>query len=880
LISKKFILVPITLLLLMLIIPVFKISATPTIISINPANSYVTVNKTLSVDVDVSDVTNLTAWQFTVHFDNTILNCTDVVEGPFLKSAGTTFYGKTIDNSAGTVLAYSTLLGSTYVSGSGVLATITFKALAVGDSSLHLSDTKLGDQNIPPQPITHTTNDGTAHVQAFTLTVSTIGSGSVSLNNTGPYYHTGEVVNLTATPVTGWSFSSWTGDLTGSTNPGTLVITGNMSVTATFTQDQYTLTITINPSSAGSVGKSPDQATYTYGTNVTLTANANIGWTFASWSGDVTGTLNPITINMTSSKSVTATFTQNVYTLTTNIVGSGSVNRNNTGPYHYGDHVQLYANATIGWTFINWSGDLTGSTNPTVLTIQGNAIVTATFTQNIYTLTTSVEGSGSIGINNTGPLHYGDIVQLTATADIGWTFDHWKGDLTGSTNPTTLTITGNMAVIANFTQNVYTLTVNVVGTGCSVSRDNNGPYHYNDVVHLTANAAVGWTFDHWSGALSGNANPAALTINGNLTVAATFTQDQYTLTITTTGSGTVDKNPNTATYTYGVIVTLTANPAAGWSFDHWTGDISGTTNPTTINMTGSKAISAIFIQNVYTLTLTVVPVGSGSVTPNITGPYNYGDIVRLTASANPNWIFHYWSGDLTGSTNPATVTMHGNYTITAHFTLKPMLQVSPANRTCRMYNENFNMAITVSNALNVEDFAFEIHFNATLLTYVSVTWNGWGTGTINVAGGVITGYTSGSPFNGTLTLATIQFKATLLHLWKSGAVNDLTDTIFIQGASVSYPAGPDLQYIRGGINQINIGPDFVYTFSPIMGDEDNNGSVNVLDLSPGAFYFGAKVGDGNWYLATIYDIDNSGAIDVFDLRTVAAIIPYTYVPPP
>ena len=301
---KKYVMLPILLLLMIVIIPVFKTSAASTIVAVNPPDSYVTVNKTLNVDVNVTDVTNLTSWQFTVYFLKSILNCTNVVEGPFLKTGGGTFFGKTINNNYngthGSVLAYSTLLGSTSVNGSGVLATITFNASGVGDTTLHLSDTKLGDENIPPQPIDHTTIDGTVHVQNFVLTVSTVGSGSVTLNNTGPYYHYGEAVNLTAVPAIGWSFSVWSGDLTGSTNPATLIITGNMSVTATFTQDQYTLTITI--SGSGSVSKSPDQATYTWGTNVTLTATATIGWTFASWSGDASGTTNPTIVNMTATK--------------------------------------------------------------------------------------------------------------------------------------------------------------------------------------------------------------------------------------------------------------------------------------------------------------------------------------------------------------------------------------------------------------------------------------------------------------------------------------------------------------------------------------------------------------------------------------------------
>jgi hypothetical protein len=67
-----------------------------------------------------------------------------------------------------------------------------------------------------------------------------------------------------------WSFSHWSGDLSGSVNPTTIGMTGDKSVTATFTQDQYTLGITVVGN--GSVLKNPDQATYTYGTIVTLTA--------------------------------------------------------------------------------------------------------------------------------------------------------------------------------------------------------------------------------------------------------------------------------------------------------------------------------------------------------------------------------------------------------------------------------------------------------------------------------------------------------------------------------------------------------------------------------------------------------------------------------
>jgi len=77
-----------------------------------------------------------------------------------------------------------------------------------------------------------------AAAQNFTLTLNTLGSGTVSASPAGPYA-AGTVVTLTASPASGWSFSSWSGNLTGYANPGTLIMNGNYTVTATFDQVGY-----------------------------------------------------------------------------------------------------------------------------------------------------------------------------------------------------------------------------------------------------------------------------------------------------------------------------------------------------------------------------------------------------------------------------------------------------------------------------------------------------------------------------------------------------------------------------------------------------------------------------------------------------------------
>jgi uncharacterized repeat protein (TIGR02543 family) len=167
-----------------------------------------------------------------------------------------------------------------------------------------------------------------------------------------------------------------------------------------------------------------------------------------------------------------ATFTQNSYTLTVNVVGSGSVSLSPPGgTYLSGTVVQLTPQPAVGWTFSGWSGDLSGSGTPGSITMNGNKVVNATFVQSEYSLAVTVipPAGGSVTPDKNPPYHYGDVVTLTESPALGYSFAGWSGDGIGSGSTRQVTITGNMAVTATFVQNQYTLTVNVVGTGCSVS---------------------------------------------------------------------------------------------------------------------------------------------------------------------------------------------------------------------------------------------------------------------------------------------------------------------------------------------------------------------------------------------------------------------------
>ena len=217
-------------------------------------------------------------------------------------------------------------------------------------------------------------------VPSYILSTTTTGQGTVTKNPDDSVYSYGELVQLTAVPDQGWSFDHWSGDLSGSTNPMTIAMTGSKTVTATFTQCIYTLTVVVDPVVGGSVGAVPSPPYY-YGTVVTLTASANPGYSFDHWSGDASGT-NPVTtVTMTGDRSVTAHFIQNTYILTIIIDGQGTVTKDpDQAMYAYNTIVELSAIPDENWVFSSWSGDITGDENPKNITMDGNKTVTAHFT--------------------------------------------------------------------------------------------------------------------------------------------------------------------------------------------------------------------------------------------------------------------------------------------------------------------------------------------------------------------------------------------------------------------------------------------------------------------------------------------------------------------
>ena len=149
------------------------------VISIDPTTQTASTGSVVTVDVAISNVSDLYAYQFDLGFNPSVLQAVSSSEGPFLAGGGSTFFiPGTSDNLAGTVLATAdTLLSATNgVNGSGELAVFTFDAVGAGISTLSIQNETLLNSSL--DLISDLTKTGAVTVKTSTVAAPEIDPAS------------------------------------------------------------------------------------------------------------------------------------------------------------------------------------------------------------------------------------------------------------------------------------------------------------------------------------------------------------------------------------------------------------------------------------------------------------------------------------------------------------------------------------------------------------------------------------------------------------------------------------------------------------------------------------------------------------------------------
>jgi hypothetical protein len=212
----------------------------------------------------------------------------------------------------------------------------------------------------------------------------------------------------------------------------------------------YSLALTV--SGNGTATADPSNGPYTNSSIVSLTATPDPGWVFDHWSGDASGSNNPISVSVTAPMSVQAVFVP-LFSLTATSPGGGSANVNPTpGPYPSNSVVSVTASPGPGWTFLGWQGDAGGTNNPLSLTMDSPKNISAVFGIRLGIAITFPGGvsPGTVELSDTGIVPYGTTVRATAIPSYGSFFETWKGAVTGTNNPVDFVVVSNLPVIARF----------------------------------------------------------------------------------------------------------------------------------------------------------------------------------------------------------------------------------------------------------------------------------------------------------------------------------------------------------------------------------------------------------------------------------------------
>ncbi len=143
--------------------------------------------------------------------------------------------------------------------------------------------------------------------ESLFLSTTVSGSGSIIVDPPGMIYSPGTKVLVTAVPDSSFYFREWTGDLSGSTNPDTVLMSSSKQITAAFDPiEGYRITVYTNDH--GSVEIDPPGWLHPFGTQITLTPVADSGYKFSYWGGAFAGGENPLDMVVTGELKGTANF--------------------------------------------------------------------------------------------------------------------------------------------------------------------------------------------------------------------------------------------------------------------------------------------------------------------------------------------------------------------------------------------------------------------------------------------------------------------------------------------------------------------------------------------------------------------------------------------
>ena len=415
----------------------------------------------------------------------------------------------------------------------------------------------------------------------------------------------------------GYTFKGWDKEI-----PSTMPA-GDMTITATWQINQYTITFDTNG------GSEIAPITQDYGTKITIPENpTKTGYTFKGWDKEIPGTMPE------GDMTITATWEIIQYTITFDTNGGSEIE---PITQDYGTEITAPEDPTkIGYTFKGWDKEIPSTMPAESMTIK------ATWKINQYTITFDTDGGSEIE-----PITQDFGTEITipeSPSKTGYTFKEWEGIPEDNLMPAE-----NITIKATWQINQYTITFDTNG-GSAIAPITQ---EYGTEITIPKNPTkIGYTFKEWDIEIP-DIMPAE-----NMTIKALWQINQYTITFDTDGGSEIDP----ITQDYGTEIAIPENPTKiGYTFNGWKGIPEDNLMPAE-NIT----IKALWIGNTYIVSFDSNG-GEEILGTEVTFGKEYG---ALPSPTKEDYEFVGWKLDTIVINSSTIVETASNHTLKAVWKLK------------------------------------------------------------------------------------------------------------------------------------------------------------------------------------------------------------------
>lgn len=350
------------------------------------------------------------------------------------------------------------------------------------------------------QPYIQDINVG-GSVQTYTINVLANPTNGGTVTGGGTYQQ-GQSCTVSAVAANGYSFTNWTenGSVVSTNRNYTFTVTGNRTLVANFTQQNYTISVSANPTNGGTV---TGGGAFHYGENCTVSATANNGYTFTNWTenGSVVSTQASFSFTVTGNRTLVAHFTAQSYTITATADPTTGGTVNGGGTFNFGQSCTLIATPAANYNFVNWTKNgQQVSTNATyTFTVTESAAYVAHFELQSFNITVSANPTEGGTVTGDGTYTYGQTCTVSVTTNEGYDFVNWteNGNVVSTNADYSFIVNANRDLVANFESQPVDIKINI-DPADAAQVTGEGTYHYGDQVTLEVIPNENYQFVSWT----------------------------------------------------------------------------------------------------------------------------------------------------------------------------------------------------------------------------------------------------------------------------------------------------------------------------------------------------------------------------------------------